>query len=153
MDWVTGEEGDDVLEVISPATVLVSGELESGAVVAGAIRSVPTHGTGFAFEVHGSGGTLVLESPGIAQIAELTLKGARSSDPELAELPLPSDCRWVPEELEGPPLNVVQLLRRLGESIRGNGPIDPDFNHAVRRHQLLDAIQRASDIGARQSLI
>lgn len=149
---IPGEEGDDQLAVTSPDTVLVSGELESGAVVAAAIRSVPTHGSGFTFEVHGSGGTLVLESPGIAQIAELTLKGARSSDPELTELPLPTDSRWVPEELEGPPLNVAQLLRRLGESIRGNGAVGPDFNHAVRRHELLDAIERASDTGARQSL-
>ena len=149
---IPGEEGDDQLAVTSPDTVIVSGELQNGAVVGAAIRSVPVHGTGFSFEVHGSGGTLVLDSPGIAQIAELTLTGARSGDPELAELPVPAACRWVPEDLEGPPLNVAQLFRRLGESIRGGGAAEPDFNHAVVRHELLDAIQRASDSGERQSL-
>ena len=58
----------------------------------------------------------------------------------------------MPQDLVGPGLNVAQLFRRLGEAIRGGAPAVPDFDHAVRRHEVLDAIQRASDTGERQQL-
>ena len=80
---------------------------------------------------------------GMSQIGELLLEGARGDAPVRAIDMEPSD-RWVPEELTGPPLNVAQLLRRLGEAIRESVPAEPDFNVAVRRHQLLVDIERAS---------
>ena len=139
------------VEVTSPDTVHVSGETESGAAVSVAISSVPSHGSGLRFEVHGSEGVLLLTSDGMSQIAALTLSGARNDD-AVEELPIPDDCWWVPRDLVGPGLNVPHLSRRLGESIRGGEPAVPDFAHAVRRHELLDAIQRASDTGERQRL-
>jgi hypothetical protein len=39
----------------------------------------------------------------------------------------------------------------LRASARGK-PVNPDFDVAVKRHQLLDAIQKASDTGVRQIL-
>ena len=138
-------------EVTSPDTVHISGETESGAAVSVAISSVPGHGSGLRVEVHGSEGVLLLTSDGMSQIAGLTLSGARNEDGAVAELPIPDDCWWAPQDLVGPGLNVAQLFRRLGESIRGGAPAVPDFAHAVRRHELLDAIQRASDSGERQA--
>ena len=88
----------------------------------------------------------------MSQIAALTLSGARNDEGAVAELPIPDDCWDVPRDLVGPGLNVAQLFRRLGASIRGGEPAAPDFAHAVRRHELLDAIQRASDTGARQAV-
>ena len=138
------------VDVTSPDTVHVSGETEGGAAVSVAISSVPSHGSGLRFEVHGTEGVLLLTSDGMSQIAALTLSGARSEDGAVAELRIPDDCWWVPQDLVGPGLNVAQLFRRLGESIRGGEPAEPDFAHAVRRHELLDAIQQASDTEARQ---
>ena len=133
--------------------VLLSGVLESGAVVSAHIKSVPAHGSGFALEVHGTEGTLVVTSAGSAQIGELSLRGARRGEGELHALPAAGEDRWVPDEVPpGPPLNVAQMFRRLGERIRDGNAGDPDFALAVTRHRLLDAIQRASDTGQRQSL-
>ena len=140
------------ITVTAPDNVLVTGELEGGAVVAADIKSVPVHGAGFRFDVHGTDGTLSVTSTGMAQIGDLVLRGARRGDEAVAPLPVPENCRWVPENLSGPPLNVAQLFRRLGEGIRDGGATDPDFNHAVRRHELLAAVQRASDSGHRQTL-
>jgi len=40
----------------------------------------------------------------------------------------------------------------MAEGISGGKPTGPDFDLAVKRHQLLDAIQKASDTGQRQVL-
>jgi hypothetical protein len=39
---------------------------------------------------------------------------------------------------------------RMAEGIREGKSVSPDFDVAVKRHQLLDVIQKASDSGIRQ---
>ena len=148
---VQAEATGERLDVTSPDTVLLSGTLASGAVVSADFRSVPTPaaGSGFSFDVHGSEGSLSLSSDGMAQIGAMILRGAQG-DAEMAEIPPSAASRWVPDGLEGPPLNVAQLFRHLGEGIRAGTRVHPDFELAVRRHELIDAIQRASDSGERQ---
>ena len=41
------------------------------------------------------------------------------------------------------------MYHRLGEAIREGREAQPDFALAVKRHRLLDAMQRSSDQGAR----
>jgi predicted dehydrogenase len=41
---------------------------------------------------------------------------------------------------------------RFAEAIRGGARVEPDFDFAVRRHRLLDAVRRASDTGQRQKV-
>jgi predicted dehydrogenase len=52
----------------------------------------------------------------------------------------------------GPPFYTAQLYARLAASLTDGTPLAPDFGAAVRRHRLLEAIQRASDTGTRQTL-
>jgi hypothetical protein len=52
----------------------------------------------------------------------------------------------------GLPFNVAQLYLRMTEGIREGKSVNPDFDVAVERHQLLDVIQKASDTGIRQIL-
>ena len=40
----------------------------------------------------------------------------------------------------GPPNNVAALYRRLGKAIRTGSAVEPDFDHAVKRHRLIDRI-------------
>ena len=143
----------ETIAVTAADNVLVSGRLVSGAVASAHIKSAPTHGTGFVFEVNGSEGVLIVSSEASAQIGELTLHGARGGDSAPEALPVPEPNRWVPDGVPaGPALNVAQLFRRLGEYIRDESPAVPDFNTAVTVHRLLDAIQRASDSGQRHTL-
>jgi predicted dehydrogenase len=39
------------------------------------------------------------------------------------------------------------------KAIRSGKNVEPDFDHAVRRHRMLDAIVRASQTGARQKVV
>ena len=153
VDRATLTDTGETVDVTASDNVLVNGRLANGAVASIHIKSVPAHGAGLRFEVHGTEGALLATSDGGAQGGEMTLLGARNDEPALAELPLESGDRWVPAETPaGPPLNVAQLFRRLGERIRDGGSAGPDFDDAVTLHELLDAIQRASDSGQRQTL-
>ena len=141
------------VDVTSPDNILVSGTLESGAVVSAHVASQPWHGSGFRLEVYGREGTLVLTSQDNAQIGSVRLEGARGAGSALETIPVTSQHRWVPRSVpEGPPYNVAQMWSRFADAIRNDGPVEPDFDLAVRRHRLLDAIQRASDTGQRQTV-
>jgi len=63
----------------------------------------------------------------------------------------------VPQALRnGPAYDVGQLWVKFTEAIRtgSNGNFNlPDFDHAVRRHRMLDAIVRASQTGQRQKVV
>jgi predicted dehydrogenase len=111
-------------------------------------------GTEFLFEIHGGKGDLVLAATtgGSMQRQELSLLGAQGKGAKLAELPIPAKYRYVPEGVPpNSPYNVAQLYAKLGESIRNGTPASPGFDAAVRRHQLIDAIVRASNTGQKQS--
>ena len=84
------------------------------------------------------------------QVSEFTVRGSSAGKP-LADLTIPESYRWVPPAVPaGLPFNVAQLYMRMAEGIRGGKCGSPDFDAAVKRHELLDAIQKASDTGIRQ---
>lgn len=149
-------ETGETIPMTSPDQVLVSGVLESGAVASVHIKGGTANGTTFLFEIHGTEGDLVIapvdpkQKVGV-QYADLSLRGAKSGE-TLANLPIPESYRWVPPAVPaGPPFNVAQLFARMVPGIRDGKPVSPDFDLAVKRHQLLDAIQKASDTGLRQA--
>ena len=81
----------------------------------------------------------------------LTLMGARGEDQALGPLAIPADYQWTPDV---PPFaqNVAQAYARLADDLR-NGTIRcPTFNHAVKRHRLIDAIERSAASGSRVTL-
>jgi predicted dehydrogenase len=78
------------------------------------------------------------------------VRGSQTGKP-LADVSIPESYRWVPSAVPaGLPFNVAQLYMRMAEGIREGKSFSPDFDAAVKRHQLLDAIQKASDTGIRQ---
>jgi predicted dehydrogenase len=66
----------------------------------------------------------------------------------MATLPVPSHFTEVPADTPlGPPNNVGHLYLRMAKAIHTGTPVEPDFDVAVNRHRLIDAIQRSSDEG------
>ncbi len=143
----------DTVDVTAPDNVLVNGVLSNGAVASVHVATVPWHGTGWRMEVYGREGTLVASSDQMVQYAQIRLQGALSQDSELKELAIPEHLTWAPGEVPlGAPFNVAQMYRRLGQAIQKGNGVQPDFDLAVRRHRLLDVIQRASDQGMKQKM-
>ena len=63
-------------------------------------------------------------------------------------MPIPAKYRVAPEGTPaGPAYNVAQAYVRSADALRGAGSFDVDFNLAVQRHTLIDAIERSSASG------
>jgi predicted dehydrogenase len=150
-------ETGETIQMTAPDQVLISGVLQSGAVASVHLKGGTTNGTGFLFEIHGTDGALAIvpadpRQATYIQVSEFSVHGAQAGKP-LADLSIPERYRWVPRVVPaGLPFNVAQLYMRMAESIREGKSVSPDFDVAVRRHQLLDVIQKASDTGIRQIL-
>ena len=142
---------EETMEVTTPDNVLVSGRLGNGGVVSVHVAAIPWHSSdGPSMQVFGRDGTLVYHG---SHIDYSRLEGARGNESALQEIPVPDRLVWVPADVpQGPPFNVAQMYRRLAGAIRTGGPVEPDFDFAVRRRELLESIQVASDQGRAQSV-
>lgn len=139
--WHLADTGD-IVDVDAPDTLVVNGTLASGGVVSCLAASVPHHGPGWRMEAYGTEATLVASSAALPQITPIALVGAQGDKP-LAPVPVPeADRAAVPE---GPGRNIARSYRRMAEAIRGITAATPDFDHALRVHRLLDALQESSD--------
>jgi predicted dehydrogenase len=144
------------VDVTAPDNIMIAGRLEGGAVVNAHLGVHPYHGTGYRFEIYGTEGTLAMIGGGEAgQEVKRKIMGGRKDDKTLQELPVPDRLKWVPEEVQGlgPSYDVGQMWVKFAEAIRSNTRIEPDFDSAVRRHRMLDAVVRASETGQRQKIV
>jgi predicted dehydrogenase len=142
--------------VTSPDNIVLTGRLEGGAVVSASVCVQPHHGSGYRLEIYGKDGTLMMIGGGEAgQEAKRKIMGGHKDDKALQELPVPERLKWVPEEVRngGPSYDVGQMWVKFAEAIRTGTRIEPDFDSAVRRHRMLDAIVRASQTGQRQKVV
>lgn len=143
------------VDVTSPDNVVVQGRLENGAIVSAYCGVHPYHGSGHRFEIYGREGTLSMIGGGEGgEELRRKIMGGHKDDKALQELPVPERFKWVPEAVrnDGPTYDVGQMWVKFAEAIRTGSNIEPDFDHAVRRHRMLDAIVRASQTGQRQKL-
>jgi predicted dehydrogenase len=66
----------------------------------------------------------------------------------MTPMPVPAKYRVAPDGTPGgPPYNVAQAYARAADALRGRGRFDVDFDLAVQRHRLIDAIERSSATG------
>jgi predicted dehydrogenase len=152
-DRIPVEETGELIGKTVPDQLVVNGIVGDDTVVSFQIRGGMNRGTAFLLEIHGDQGDLQLTATSRAsmQRQELSVRGGRGDEKELAELPIPGKYRWVPEGVAPDSrYNVAQLYARLAESIRDGKPVSPGFDAAVTRHRLIDAIVRASDTGMKQ---
>ncbi|MGD0065865.1 MAG: hypothetical protein ABSB76_20755, partial [Streptosporangiaceae bacterium] len=97
-----------------------------------------------------------LASPGSAGSIHITDWAISMSKPDgsATDLPVPGRFSPIPAAVPaGPPRNVAVLYREFARAISDGQPATPDFATAVRYHQLLEQIQRASDTGIRQDAV
>jgi predicted dehydrogenase len=137
----------------SPDQLAISGLIGEGIAVSLQIRGGVTRGTPLLLEIHGAAGDLVITATEwqSTQRQDLLLKGAQGEKGPLIDLPIPDSYRWVPANTpRGTPYNIAQLYLRLATAIRGGTAVYPDFNAAVTRHRMLDAMVRASVTGQKQ---
>lgn len=144
-------ETGQAVPVTAPDQVVLAGQLDGGAVASIAVQGGSAPVTpGFV----GTEGTLVVRpaTPGGIHISDWAILLAKP-DGSVQQLPVPGHFSPVPVTVPaGPPRNVAVLYREFARAINQGRPAVPDFATAVRFHQLLATIQRASDTGLRQDI-
>ena len=148
-----------VVYTVGPA---VAGLLESGATVSAHVQAGVSRGPGVRLELRGTHGDLSLSSSGphIIEMSDLRLAGAQRVEGAapgawrpLEELPIPDSYRPAAAiARDSWAYNVAALYEMIASDLRAGTRRAPDFEVALQRHTLLDAIATASDTGVRQVL-
>jgi predicted dehydrogenase len=140
-------ETGEIIPLTAPDQVAVIGRLENGAVVTMHLRAgSPVHEE-LRWEINGSDGYLLVTDCAGVQVGQPRIFAAVGGD-DLTEISAPSTDSDVPSNIPvGPPLNVAHQYVALARAIRSGQKIINDFEYALRRRRLLDAIQAAADDG------
>ncbi len=141
--WRLVDTGETV-DADAPDNILVNGTLAGGGLLSFHVASVPYIGSGWRMEANGSEGTLVASCAALPQITPISLRGARGNDP-LAPLDVPERTPVGFSVPEGPGHNIARSYARMADAIRTGAAAEPDFDHALHLHRLLDSVQKSSD--------
>jgi predicted dehydrogenase len=141
-----GETGKTAL-LAAPDQIAFAGRLRSGAVVSVHYRGGTTRGTNLLLELNGSEGDLrVTGGSGHGQLTELALEAARGDERTLLPLEVPAGYRNFPA-LDMAAGNVAEVYARFADDLRNGTRHTADFDHAVRRYKLVEAIERSAASG------
>jgi len=146
------ETGEQIVKT-AVDQVAVIGILTSGATASVHIREFVAGGTGFLWEINGTAGTLrITADAALPEIFPLTVAGAQGRD-EPAVLAIPAELtqRWPTlASLEGAPaFNVARAYAAFAADINNGTHTVPDFADAVRRHEVIAAVERSAASGHR----
>jgi len=150
---ITIEETGEQIVKTAADQIAVIGTLTSGATASLHVREAVAGGTGFLWEINGTDGTLRITAdapyPGIFP---LTVWGAHGPGVP-AELAVPAALiqKWPAlTGLEGAPAyNVGRAYAAFAADIDNGTHTVPDFVDALRRHEVIAAIERSAASGER----
>src|SRR2546429_4164712 len=146
------ETGEHIVKTAADQ-IAVIGTLRSGATASVHIREAVAGGSGFLWGINGTDGTLrITADAAVPGIFPLTVAGAQGRN-QLAELAVPTALtqKWPTlTSLEGAPaFNVGRVYAAFAADIATGTHTVPDFADAVRRHELIAAIERSAASGKR----
>ena len=150
---ITIEETGERIVKTAPDQIAVIGTLTSGATASIHVREAVAGGTGFLWEINGTDGTLqITADAAVPGIFPLSVAGAHGRN-EPAELAVPAALtqKWPAlTSLEGAPaFNVGRVYAAFAADIDKGTHTVADFADAVRRHQVIAAIERSAISGER----
>jgi predicted dehydrogenase len=146
------ETGEQVVKTAADQ-IAVIGTLTSGATASVHIREAVAGGTGFLWEINGTDGTLrITADAALPEIFPLTVAGAQGrNEPTKLDIPTRLTRKWPAlTGLEGAPAyNVGRAYAAFAADIDNGTHSVPDFADAVRRHEVIAAIERSAASGER----
>ena len=150
---ITIEETGERIVKTAADQIAVIGTLSSGATASVHVREAVAGGIGFLWEINGSAGTLrITADAAVPGIFPLTVAGAHGRN-EPAELAVPTALtqKWPALTLlEGAPaFNVGRAYAAFAADIANGTHTVPDFADAVRRHEVIAAIESSAASGER----
>jgi predicted dehydrogenase len=150
---ITIEETREQIVKTAVDQIAVIGTLTSGATAGVHIREAVAGGTGFLWEINGTDGTLrITADAALPEIFPLTVAGAQGrNEPAVLAVPAALTQKWPAlTSLEGAPaFNVGRAYAAFAADIEMGTHTVPDFADAVRRHEVIAAIERSAASGER----
>ena len=150
---ITIEETREQMVKTAVDQIAVIGTLTSGATASIHIREAVAGGTGFLWEINGTDGTLrITADAALPEIFPLTVAGAKGQkEPAKFAIPTALTQKWPTlASLEGAPaFNVARAYAAFAADIENGTHTTPDFGDAVRRHEVIAAIERSASTGKR----
>jgi predicted dehydrogenase len=150
---ITAEHSREQITKSAPDQIAVIGTLASGATASLHVREAVAGGIGFMWEINGTDGTLrITADAALPEIFPLTVAGTRGGgDPVELDVPAELTQRW--PSLTGlagaPAFNVGRAYAAFAADIETGAHTVPDFADAVRRHEVIAAIERSAASGER----
>src|SRR5216684_1083336 len=149
------ETGEQIVKTAADQ-VAVIGTLTSGATASIHIREAVAGGIGFQWEINGTDGTLrITADAALPEIFPLIVAGARGRN-EPTELAVPAALtqKWpaLTSLVGAPAFNVGRAYAAFAADINNGTHTVPDFADAVRRHEVIAAIERSAASGERVTL-
>ena len=146
------ETGEQIVKTAADQ-IAVIGTLTSGATASVHVREAVAGGTGFLWEINGTDGTLrITADAALPEIFPLTVAGAQGrNEPAELAVPMALTQKWPTlTSLEGAPaFNVARAYAAFAADIDNGTHTVPDFADAVRRHEVIAAIERSAASGKR----
>jgi predicted dehydrogenase len=127
-------ETGETVPVTSPDQIAIAGVACDGVVVAAHVQGGTRTRPGMLIEVRGTGGLLEIAAVPSLSAAAISLRLVTAGH----------DAVDVSGQRDDPVACVGRLYADLAAGVRTGRPQGPDFDHAVRRHRLLDAILESS---------
>jgi predicted dehydrogenase len=150
---ITIEETGQQIVKTAADQIAVIGTLTFGATASIHLREAVAGGTGFLWEINGTKGTLRITADAAQpQIYPLTVTGAHGrNEPTQLAAPAALIHKWPAlTSLEGTPAyNVGRAYAAFAADIDNGTHTVPDFVDAVRRHQVIAAIESSASTGKR----
>jgi predicted dehydrogenase len=144
-EWRTLE--GKAVPVDSPDIINVVGRMVSGAEVSISVTTAPSNPSGNRLEIYGRDGAVVIRANGALSQGPNQMHAGRGKEP-MAIMPVPDKYTFVPNGTPaGQPYNVAQAYARAADALRGRKAFAVGFDLAVRRHKLIDAIERSAASG------
>jgi len=153
---ITIEETGEQIVKTAADQIAVIGTLTSGATASIHVREAVAGGTGFLWEINGTGGTLrITADAAYPEIYPLTVAGAHGRS-EPAELAVPAALtqKWPAlTSLAGAPaFNVGRAYAEFAADIDNGTHTVPNFADAVRRRRVIAIIERSAASGKRMKV-
>ena len=150
---ITIEETGEQIVKTAADQIAVIGTLTSGATASIHVREAAAGGIGFLWEINGTDGTLrITADAAVPGIFPLTVAGAQGRN-EPVELAIPTALTQKWSALAGlagaPAFNVARAYAEFAADIDNKTHTVPDFAAAVRRHEVIAAIERSAAAGKR----
>ena len=150
---ITIEETGQQIVKTAADQIAVIGTLTSGATASIHVREAVAGGIGFLWEINGTNGTLrITAAAAQPQIYPLTVTGAHGRyEPTQLAAPAALTQKWPAlTSLEGTPAyNVGRAYAAFAADIDKRTHTVPDFTDAVRRHEVIAAIEQSAATGKR----